>query len=352
MGRIGLAEQVLPLPFRNAIDRVLERKGQRTKNGTRNVGYQTTQARRHSLMRVFAELYELGYKVQAPEGLRSVHIEALVKHWVEIGAGPSVIQNKLCTLRMFAEWIGKPGMVKHTQSYVDDPSKVRRYVVAQKNRAWDANGIDPHVVVAEVTKLDQRIGLYLRLMFAFGLRLKEALCLKPLRDVVYEGQWLSARDGTKGGRQRMIPIENDYQRETLLLAQCLADKKSGTITPRGKTLMQAYRQAQYRIRKCGFAKDALGVTPHGLRHQYAQSSYEKLTGKASPICGGNPKNIDAETHAQATYEVMGRLGHSRTDVGASYCGSYGHALRGMSKPVSDLVDGADARQTPSMEKRS
>jgi site-specific recombinase XerD len=346
MGRISLAEQILPLPFRNAIDRLLDRKGQRTKNGTRNVGHQTKLTRRHILMRVFAELYELGYKIQEPENLRSAHVEALMKHWLANESGAAIIQNKLCTLRMFAEWIGKSGMVLHTQSYTDDREKVRRSVVAKVSRAWEAKGVDPLAMIERASQEDPRVGLYLRLMYAFGLRLKEAICLKPLRDVTHDGQWLSARDGTKGGRQRMVEIKTDYEKETLQLAQQFTNKRSGTITPPGMELMKAYRQAQRHIRNAGISRDGLGVTAHGLRHQYAQRKYEQITGRSSPIQGGDPKQIDAETHTQACYEVMSLLGHSRTDVGGSYYGSFGHALRGTKKPDAQGKPDAQIQNEP------
>ncbi len=331
MARTGLADALLPQHLKNEIERHLHHKGLRTNNDTRNVSRETLARRRSILMRVFAELYELNYKIQSANSLRETHVRALVAHWVETGKQPATIQNNLSVLRMFAAWINKKGMVKSSMSYVDDPQKVKRSVVAKENRSWAAKGIDPLVVIEQAKKLDEHVALYLQLMFAFGLRLKEALCLKPIRDVVMDEQWLSARDGTKGGRQRMIPIETTFQRETIKLAQAMADQKSGTIIPRNLSLAKAYSRAKNQLRKLGLTKTELGVTAHGLRHMYAQTSYQQITGRPTPIQGGNPAAIERNEHQKACFEVMERLGHSRVDVGGSYYGSFGHALRRSSK---------------------
>lgn len=327
MAAYGLAEQVLPESFRKELDRLVLSKGMRTNNNTRNVSHMTLTQRKTVLARVFAELYVLGFKIPRPLNLRSKHVEALVADWVAKGKGAALIQNNLSMLRLFAGWIGKDGMVRPTQSYVDDKDLVRRSVVAKENKAWDSKGINPLDLIEQAGKEDKRVAIYLQLMHAFGLRLQEAVCLKPLRDIVMDGRFLSVLDGTKGGRHRMVPIENDYQREALSQAQALSDKRSGRIYQRDKTQKQAYNRARYVMRKLGLTRDELGVTAHGLRHQYAQSSYTKITGVPTPIEGGAPEQIDRFSHTQACYEVMERLGHSRVDVGGSYYGSHGHALR-------------------------
>lgn len=48
------------------------------------------------------------------------------------------IQQQLSFLRVYASWIGKPGMVLSTSEYVDEPAQVRRVIVAQRDRSWSA----------------------------------------------------------------------------------------------------------------------------------------------------------------------------------------------------------------------
>jgi integrase len=335
MPKLGLADKKLPEPFKHRLGKIIEIKGKKAARSPRVVGEHTHICRHNSLFRSFGETFELGYKLPEPESLREVHVKALVDSWLSRGLTPATIQNRLTHLRQFCDWIGKPGMVRHTEYYVDEANvhRVRRTVVAKESLGWDAKGVDPLVVIEKMEKEDKWTALYLRLMHAFGLRLKEAIHLRPALDIAVSGRTLSVRDGTKGGRHRMVPIENDYQRETLVIANKMAQAKNKRIIPLTCSLDQAYQRSRYRMTKMGITREVLGVTAHGLRHQYAQKSYETITGKPSPIAGGDPKQIDRDTHQLACHEVMERLGHSRVDVGGNYYGSYGHALRGTASPA-------------------
>lgn len=335
MPKLGLSDIKLPAPFKHRLGQIVATKGKKAARSSRIIGERTHERRFGSIFRSFGETFEIGYKLPEPESLREVHVKALVDYWLSKGLSAATIQNKLTHLRQFCEWIGKAGMVRHTEYYVDEANRhrVRRTMVAKESRGWDAKGIDPMAVIETMEREDKWTSLYLRLMYAFGLRLREAVHLRPAADIAVPGLTLSVRDGTKGGRQRMVPIENDFQRETLVLAAKMANAKNKRIIPLNCTLEQAYNRAQYRMSKMGLTRDALGVTAHGLRHQYAQKSYEILTGRPSPVAGGDPKKIDRDTHQQACLEVMERMGHSRVDVGASYYGGFGHALRGTSSPT-------------------
>jgi hypothetical protein len=130
----------------------------------------------------------------------------------------------------------------------------------------------------------------------------------------------------------VLRIETDYQRATLSLAASMSQAKNKRIIPLHSTLEQAYQRTRYQMRKLGLTRKALGVTAHGLRHQFAQDFYEKVTGVPSPIRGGDPALLDRDTHLHASYDVMQQLGHSRVDVAASYYGSHGHKLRGKDNP--------------------
>ena len=55
--------------------------------------------------------------------------------------------------------------------------------------------------------------MQLELQRAFGLRMREAALLKV--HAADKGAYLAVNWGTKGGRDRVIPIETDYQRDVL-----------------------------------------------------------------------------------------------------------------------------------------
>ena len=50
------------------------------------------------------------------------------------------------------------------------------------------------------------------------------------------------REGTKGDRPRVVPIENDVQRDVLERAKLVADGKSGFLCKRGQSYEQRHRR--------------------------------------------------------------------------------------------------------------
>ena len=126
----------------------------------------------------------------------------------------------------------------------------------------------------------------------------------------------------------MIPISKDSQRAALEEAIQLCLKHSAG---RMRWPNLTWRQAQsrfYRLAaKLGIRHSELGITAHGLRHEFAQDGYTERTGQPTPVEGGTPSLIDRELHRAASLDVSKLLGHSRLSVTTSYYGSYGHQLR-------------------------
>lgn len=91
------------------------------------------------------------------------------------------------------------------------------------------------------------------------------------------------------------------------------------MIPPTLTLRQATRRLRYTCEKIGLTKAELGVTPHGLRHQYANDRFEEISGRRSFVRGGEAFKDEAEDEALGT--LVKELGHSRIRVGAAYIGS-------------------------------
>jgi integrase len=69
----------------------------------------------------------------------------------------------------------------------------------------------------------------------------------------------------------------------------------------------------------GATKAGLGVTPHGLRHQFAEDLSFDLTGLDAPARGGAPEHDPALR--QAVYlEVARQLGHGRPRISGAHLG--------------------------------
>jgi integrase len=262
----------------------------------------------------FRDLREIGYKLDTVESFRGKHMEVLAQSWETRGLSPSTIQNNISTFRTFAEWIGKTGMVEAADTYVS-AGAASRSSINTADKSWSAKGVDAVAKIAEVTAKDARVGLQLELQAAFGLRTRESMQLRP--HVADKGAYLAVNVGTKGGRDRVVPIDTPEKRELIDRAKEFAASKLASTSDPSKTLAQVKNHYYAVVRACGITREA-GISSHGLRHEYANDRYEQIAGEASPVRGGDDVNRD--TDKAARLEVAEELGHSREDVTTHYLG--------------------------------
>lgn len=145
----------------------------------------------------------------------------------------------------------------------------RRYVTNISKARELGSGLDP------VT--DAHVRMSLQLEAAFGQRRKESLLFQPR--YADRGDYLALKGSwTKGGRERIVPITTSAQRAVLQAAHRLAG--SGSLIPVHKNYIQQRHVYDGQCKAAGLSN------MHGLRHQYAQSRYEDLTGWKAPAAGG------------------------------------------------------------------
>ncbi len=307
------------------IQGVLEQNLDKCANGkNKRVGHLTQEKRKLVIMGCVADLHYLGYRIESMSNLRDKHIYAWIQFLVKNRQKPATIQNKLSIIRVYCRWIGKRGMVRSPQYYVDTPELVKRSTAAKVDKSWD--GKDRSKLIDAVSKKDNVVGMQLELCHEFGLRRTEAIMLKPC--IADENIVLHVRSGTKGGRPRLIPIDTQQQREVLEKAKSMAEANSGLMRPPGKSLKQAINRFKYIMRYCGITKLGEGVTSHGLRHGYVHRRYEERTdGGKLPVKGGKPGEVDLQVDRIAKLKIMEEVGHSRLSVSTAYGGSFGHAGR-------------------------
>ena len=318
---------------------------------SKTVSNRTMEQRASGLFLSFKTLKGLGFKFN-PLNLGGRHIEILVRYWTadpvlfaELKASntktsieplphphsPAYIQQQLSFLRVYSAWIGKAGLVKTPTSYVSDPSLVTRCGVAQRDHSWRAAGVDIEAALERVACIDPYVALQLEVVLAFGLRRKEAVMFRPgLAEVPAHAlpanagddqryvAFLKVKRGTKGGRLRYVAIRSDFQRAVLKRALACAGSASGHIGIPGLSLKQALDRYSYVLRKAGVTKELLGVTAHGLRHQFAGDLFYEITGIEAPVAGG--KLSDADQLRAAFLEVARQLGHSRPQISGAYLG--------------------------------
>lgn len=274
-------------------------------HGSREGSHGTRAARENILLQAANTLHELGYRKLRPEGLKPKHVEALVAHWHSQELSPGTIKNRLSHVRWWASKVGKPAVVARDNSHYQ--VQRRTYVTGEdKSRKLDAERL------AKITDHHSRMSL--RLQAAFGLRREEAIKFSPSYadkgdKILLKASW------TKGGKPREIPVRNQDQRQLLNEIRKFAGQ--GALIPANKNYYQQLRTYERNTIKAGLDKN------HGLRHAYAHTRYQELTGWKCPAAGG-PKRR-ALTPEQRTIDndarqiISRELGHERAAIVAVYC---------------------------------
>lgn len=296
-----------------------------TRVSGRSLSQMSQRQRVQALLAMVAELRSVGgMAVTSPYALRQKHIRWLVRHWVEdrkLNVG--TVELRLTHLRALTSWMGKDKMVGRIDDYVARPEGYARSYVARDDRSWEGNGIDAEAKIAEIAATDPHVALQLKLEAGFGLRAKESWRLRAALDVLPSGM-LHVHDGTKGGRPRRVPIEFSWQYELLGQAARLAEATNpgkGTLIPATYTQNRWRRRFYTVLEKHGVTKEGVGVTAHGLRHQFLQQMYARHSGQEAAIKGSGPV-LDAQAHRDAMQRVVEAAGHSRANKANAYLSTY------------------------------
>lgn len=169
-------------------------------------------------------------------------------------------------------------------------------------------------------QVGERAGAVVELARELGLRSKEASLLDAraaLAQAEARGA-VTVTDGTKGGREREVPITSEAQREALeRAAQAQGDARA--VMPADQN-WQSWREGGLRDARELVQEHTSGGL-HDLRAAYACERYEALTGHAAPAAGGLIE--DRARDAAARLAVAEELGHGRVDVTSEYVGGRG-----------------------------
>lgn len=314
------AQGTLPQALYDELIELIKAHGREANRTNKIVSHETGDVRREMLLLSFRELHGLGYRLQSANSLQQRHVKALVQSWEESGLSPSSIANRLSVLRALCKWIGKKGMIQKSTDFVQKPESVIRSQATTEDKSWTAKGIEIDRLIGMIETYDWRVGLQTKLMRAFGLRKREAVMFRPLKADM--GFAIRVRDGTKGGRERVVPVETPEQRQLLDLAKSKVSTVNEHLSNPNYTLEQAVRRVNYCFERYGITKRDLGVTAHGLRHEHLNELYERVTGVPSPVRSGSvTHDLDRLTHDIARARVSQEAGHSRLGISDAYIGA-------------------------------
>ena len=166
-------------------------------------------------------------------------------------------------------------------------------------------------------QIGERAAAVVELARELGLRSKEASLLNAraaLAEVQQRGA-VTISGGTKGGRDRVVSITNDGQREALERAS-QAQGDGRTVMPADQS-WKSWREGALRDTR-ELVQASTGGGLHDLRSAYACERYEQLTGHAAPCAGGEIH--DRAVDLAARLEISTELGHGRVDVTSEYLG--------------------------------
>lgn len=302
----------------------------------RTVGIKTEEIYVVQMKVMVRQLSDLNMPLQNLGEFSPRHVAALTRHYESAGLSASSLQKKNTVLRRFGTWIGKPDMTPRLRDLVTDPNRAMRSYSALASKAWSANGVDPEAIFKKMDLECSVAGLQLRIQHAFGLRPREVVMLKPL--VADQGKNLFVTDGTKGGRARMVPIDTPRKRELLEQAKEVARRNTrGVLSAKpSQPLRAALKRYYYLAERVGLTKAKLGVTLHGLRHEFAGELFKQITGVEAPVNGGR---IDDPSLVRRAMQITSeQLGHGRKDAGAAYLGSQRHLDYTQRKNLNWLID--------------
>lgn len=300
---------------------------------------------------------DLGFSGLAnPYSLSEKHFQALAAHIGDrknagdFGAAMAAGYATCC--RHMARWIDKPHLVAVFNAHLDK-DVCKRNPVAERDKSWEAAGVNLQNKLVEIMQYERWVGLALWCQHTFGFRKTEILMFQPMNDIrpvpcsdgpvvlnkrgravpadmtgTHWTQWKEGVDfhitrGTKGKRPRVLHIAPEnveaMNAAWMILQEVRAYGERQTLAPHFYSLQQNAGTYDRVLRKFGITQKDLGVTGHGLRAGFACNMLESYDIKPT-VRGGDGQHLDPVKQRigyKATTEAMG---HGRISVIGAYAG--------------------------------
>lgn len=284
--------------------RELDQLCQRNKDGS----FSTQAARKAILIQAGKQLIEAGFRNLGAGGLRTKHVQSLLDRWKNDELSSATIKNRIAHIRWWAEKINKQNVVPRSNAELG--IEKRKYVTNVSKAVF----IDEKKL-AEIK--DDRLKISIELQRAFGLRREECLKFQPQFAISGGEGFINLKASwCKGGRERQVPITNDYQKDVLKRALAIAG--SGSMIPSSEKYIDRLKKYENAVNRAGLSR------LHGLRHEYAQKRYLELTGWQAPACGGPKSRSLNDDQKKADFDarmkISAELGHGRESITAVYLG--------------------------------
>ena len=234
-------------------------------------------------------------------------------------------QNRLSSVNVLLSLL--PGKDRTTLSPSEHLGK-RNYVRTEQPSGLNLEHVQ-HVVVDLLSRGEPRLAVMVGLCRGIGCRFREASLMdlrKALRRAVAMGTIRITR-GTKGGRGKVIPrVLPAPEWLVSVLVTVVRHGLEKSVIPEDMTYIQWYGMAHREwAKRC----TAYGLNSrfHDLRSSFACGAHEHLTGISAPCVDATGAaeavlpNDERLSEVEARHVIALAMGHGRTDVLNSYCGS-------------------------------
>lgn len=355
-----------PLGPHNRLAQLIRRnvafKGNATGTGRRSRSHRTREAIRESLHFLFGVLLKT-YPLKDPANLDGRHLQHLFD-WMEerfergliseeahhetgrLGIG--TIKNYVSCLRHLCRWIGQPDLIERAGVKFSHPGLARRRIAAEHDKSWEGADIDIGAKVDELWRAEPWVAMAVLAQHAYGLRRKEAVCLRPAIDwapgtglhvatvrpgpaarnepgPVVDSDFPSVvvRCGAKNGKVRVVAIWEDWQQQVLVVLQDWLREEgrpNGAIGGSDRDLKGNLARYSRVLAAAGLTKKLIGATGHGLRAGFACRMLESF-GVQAPVRGADLRQADREATDQAAAATSVALGHGRLAATSYYIGA-------------------------------
>lgn len=335
---------------------VAKKGGVKARDSSRPTSNHTKKTAFDKVQKLFGWLrQDLGFSgLSNPYHLDEKHLIALAGHIAaskEAGKfGAAMAAGYATYCRHLSRWVDKPHLVEvFNKALGKDVCK--RSLIAERDKSWEAAGVDVEDKILEVMKHEYWVGLALWCQHWFGMRKNEVLMFQPLSDIrpvpnttptmvpnkrgrmvkqvladQHWKEWIGGVNvhivrGTKGKRPRVMLIDNEEAKEVawVIRNEILKFGDRETLGPTFFTLKENTRTYERVLRKFGITNKDLGITGHGLRAGFACDMLESFD-ITPTVRGGDGQHPDPVRQRMAYKATTEALGHGRVTVVGAYAG--------------------------------
>ena len=311
---------------RQSLKNLIKKYNKHGKNGKHN-GKETRNKRKQVLFKLIYDLHLHGYEIENIKLIKQKHFLIIFDMWLSDHLESSTMQNSISQFRRLCEWINKPLLVDEAlDNYIKkdelDLMLKREEKNERKIKSFSGKNVCVFYCIERVSKIDYLVAYQMGLMFMFGLRREEAAMFRPMNDI-NDDMSINVIKGSKGGRPRynIPPIHPDKDVTHFLnhLKSLVKDRFNASTIPKHYTATQWGSYVSRVMIKAGLTKKQLGVTLHGLRHEYLQSKYHAMSGKLPRLLidkGLSHVTFDQEKAIKAVVSEL--AGHVRSEITEHY----------------------------------